>query len=465
MSRIALPVIIFLVFLKSAIAVPIDWQGTFAFDTNILNDVRRTSDDCSSATGSQCITPQEDNARFQSMILKLNPSIIVNDGITIKGELTTGGVRGVNLGASTNVDANGDFYSYYAQTTSSTLNVNQLYAEIFADTALFRVGRFARNFGFGALINGGDSTWDRFFSGYEGVEANLKLGNFSLSPMWAKLHTSGAPNGRFDSYETSVEALYDNPNRNLKFGVYYAIREVETADGLYNKGSQNTTLVDVFIQKTWDKYSLGLEVPMITGSIGDLYNTGSADFDSNAYIVEGSYKLNQNWKFLMKAGMVKGDDGETANSFEGMYLHPNYKFSEVLYKYNYAAFMDGNSDIFNASVTNSTYASLMAVYSSVEWRWKLGLTWAKANNVAQTGKAFYDHEQRAVVSSANADQADDLGYEANVAFDYQWNPSLIFSGFFGYHFVGDYYAFANDANNELSTTNVMVTGMRLSINF
>ncbi|MAZ49283.1 MAG: hypothetical protein CME65_12040 [Halobacteriovoraceae bacterium] len=457
----------------NSFAVPIDWKGTLAFDSNILNDVRRTSDNCTAAAGSQCINPLEDNARFQSMILKLNPNIIVNDGVTIRGELTTGGVRGVNLGDSTSVDSNGDIYSYYAQTTSSTLNVNQLYAEVFADTAQFRIGRFARHFGLGALVNGGNQTWDRFFSGYEGVETNLKLGNFKLSPMWAKLHTGDAnrtpaeadPNGSYDSYEVSVEALYDDPNRNLKVGVYYAVREIERRDRLYNAGSQNTTLIDVFFKKEWEKVSLGLEVPMLSGEVGDLYNTGdtNADFDTNGYVFEGAYRLSDNWVFNLHAGLIKGDDGSSANTFEGMYLHPNYKFSEVIYKYNYAAFMDGDRDIFNASVTNSTYAALTAVYKGVEWSWKMGLVWAKANQVAKSGDDFYDHDARQVVTAA-ADQSDDMGYEANVSFDYQWNPSVVFTGYVGYHFVGDFYSFTN-TSEELETSDVMNTGMRFSVNF
>ena len=457
----------------SAFAVPIDWKGTLAFDTNILNDVRRTSDNCTATAGSQCIDPQEDNARFQSMILKLNPNIIVNDGVTIRGELTTGGVRGVNLGDSTNVDDNGDIYSYYAQTTSSALNVNQLYAEVFADTAQFRVGRFARHFGLGALVNGGTETWDRFFSGYEGAEANLKLGNFKLSPMWAKLHTgegqntgqTTAPNGAYDAYEVSVEALYDDPNRNLKVGVYYAIREIERRDELYNAGTQNTTLIDVFFKKDWDKVSIGLEVPMLTGEVGDLYNTtdDNQDFDTNAYIFEGAYRMSDNWSFNLHAGLVKGDDGSSTNTFEGMYLHPNYKFSEVIFKYNYAAFMNGNKDIFNASVVNTTYAALTAHYKGVEWSWNLGFVWAKANEVASSGKDFYDHDAREVVT-ATEDQADDMGYEVNVSFDYQWNPSVVFTGFLGYHAVGDFYSFTN-SSDELETTDVMNTGMRFSVNF
>ena len=86
-------------------ASPIDWKGSFAFDSYIMNDVRRTSEDCTTADGSQCINNEENNARFQTMILRLNPNIIVNDALTIKGELSTGsgasGVRGSRLGEST----------------------------------------------------------------------------------------------------------------------------------------------------------------------------------------------------------------------------------------------------------------------------------------------------------------------------------------------------------------------------
>lgn len=450
-----------LVFIQTVSAAPIDWKGTLAYDTKIIKDVRRTGDNCTVAAGSQCINPEENNARTQSMILKLNPSIIVNDGVTVKGELSTGGNRGAKLGESTTFDGKGG--SYYTQSTSSALNVNQLYAELYADTALYRVGRFSKHFGLGAVVNSGSNTWDRFYSGYEGIEAQLKLGNFHLTPMWAKLHTSNNPNGKYDAYETSVSAVYDNPNKNLKVGVYYSIKEVETSDTLYGTGSQSVNLIDIYFQKEWDKFSLAVEIPMLSGEVNNLYGTGEADFDSNAYILETKYKANTKWAFNLNAGMVKGDDG-TSDSFEGMYLHPNYKLSEVMYKYNYNGFMDNTYDIYNSSMVNTTYAQLAAIYSSDEWTWNMSVLWAKANEVAQDGKNFFDHDKQAIVMAA-ADQSDDMGYEFDISFDYQWNPNVVFSSHIGYHLVGDYYAFMNDASEELSTSNVMSTGMNLSVNF
>lgn len=449
-------------------ALPMDWSGSFNTETLLLRNVRRTTDSCTVANGSTCIAEDENNARYQSMTLKLNPSLIVNDGITLNGELATGSPRTSRIGENTTVQDNNP--SYYAQSTSSNLNINQFYADIYADTALYRVGRFSKNFGLGALINDGKGRHDHFFSGYEGVEAHLKLGNFNLIPAYTKLHTSQAPNGSYDVYETSLHALYDNTNKNMKFGLFYAVREVETKSKLYTDGANNSTgahnvtLIDVFIQKTWDKVSLGIEVPMLSGEVGSYYTGDDADFDTNAYIFELGYKLNSRWTLNLNAGYVKGDDGST-DSFEGMYLHPNYKLGKILYNYNLRGFNNSAYNVHNAAISNSTYTQFLAVYSSNEWTWKLSALWAQANETASEGDDFYDHEQGALVTSANADQGTDLGYELSAEFDYQWNPSLVLSGHLAYLFTGEYYNFLNDANEELGVENVISTGMSLSVKF
>ncbi len=447
----------------SVFAVPVDWNGTLAIDSNIIKDVRRTGDSCTVSDGSQCINDEENNARFQSMIIKLNPSFVINDGVTIKAELTAGSDnRGARLGEDT--DQNTGNNAYYAQSTSSDVKMNQIYAEIYADTALYRVGRFAKNFGLGAVVNDGNRVWDRMFSGYEGFEAQMKLGNFHLTPMWAKLSTNGNPNGKYDAYETSVSAVYDNANRNMKFGVYYSIKEVESDNSLYGgtASSQNVTLIDIYFAKTWNKFSFELEIPMISGDVGNVYGTGDASIDSNAYILESKYDLNTKWAVGLNAGMIRGDDGES-NGFEGMYLHPNYKISEIMFKYNYHSFMSASGDLYSSSMVNTTYAQLYAHYSTDAWTWKMSALWAKANAVAASGDTAYNHE-KGKEFTATEDQSDDMGYEFDIAFDYQWNSNVLFTGYLAHHMVGDYFGFSNESD-ELSLTNVTATGMRLSVNF
>ena len=445
-------------------ASPMDWKGSLTVDSHIIRDVRRTGDDCTPGSGSLCITPDNNNARYQSMILKLQPNLVVNDGVTIKGELSTGTGRTAKLGESTDSNTDDGNGSYYTQSTSSNLLVNQMYAEIYADTALYKVGRFSKNWGLGAIVNGGSTATDRFYSGYEGFEATFQLGGFQLTPMWAKLHTSNDPNGEYDSYESSVAALYDNTNRNLKIGLYYSVKEVETQSTLYgsNKGPHNVTLIDLYFSKIWGDFSFELEVPMLSGEVGTLYTSEEADFSANAYIIETGYQANSKWKLGLNGGVVSGDDA-SSSSFEGMYLNPNYKHSYLLFKYNYAGFMDGSKDVFNASIVNATYAQLYAHYTLDEWSWKFAALWAKANEVAKSGDSFYSHEDMATYT-ASADQSDDLGTELSIAFDYRWNPNVTFSSYLAYHMVGSYYAFSN-SSEDLSTTNVMATGMQLSIQF
>jgi hypothetical protein len=203
---------------------------------------------------------------------------------------------------------------------------------------------------------------------------------------------------------------------------------------------------------------------MLSGNLANTYNTGDADFDTSGYIFESKYMPGERWTLGLNAGMIKGDDGSTG-SFEGLYLHPNYQIAEVLYRYNYHGFSNANQyNIFNSSITNSTYAQLFAHYKRGEWAWKLSFLWAQANQTASAGEQFYNHDKN-VLQEANTDQADDLGYEVDASFEYQWNPSVVFSGFVGYHFVGDFYRFSNEADNELETVNIMSSGMRLNVLF
>ncbi|MFA5583699.1 MAG: hypothetical protein WDA09_05750, partial [Bacteriovoracaceae bacterium] len=83
--------------INSVQALPIDWSGTFGVDSHYLSNIRRTTDrvdEGSRKQGSQQIAGSDKGASFQSYIFKLNPTIIINDGVTLKGELSTGSIRG-----------------------------------------------------------------------------------------------------------------------------------------------------------------------------------------------------------------------------------------------------------------------------------------------------------------------------------------------------------------------------------
>jgi hypothetical protein len=88
-----------------AMALPIDWSGVFGADTHMLSNTCKSADDITkpvgARNGTQGIT-SDCNASFQTYVFKLNPQIIVNDAVTLKGELSSGYTRGGFAGDNPN---------------------------------------------------------------------------------------------------------------------------------------------------------------------------------------------------------------------------------------------------------------------------------------------------------------------------------------------------------------------------
>lgn len=467
----------------SAIALPIDWNGSLGFTETLINKFRRTSDDVTNNTpnGTQGITSTDDSAHFQTYIFKLNPHMIVNDAVSIKGEFSTGAIRGGIFGdnAQNTADDTGASNSYYSTVPAnrSALNVNQLYAELYADTAMIKIGRFAKQFGSGAILSAGTDTFDRFFTQYDGIQGEMRIGNFGLTPHWARIstyddsNTRAEPNGSRDVREIGLVASYDNKNTNMILSLAYTKRFSESRNALYygqstvKRGKTEVTLLDAFVEKKWEKWALKIEVPMMSGDYGNVYNNGSdSRISSSAVLGEVVWSPNVRWDVGIHAGQIGGDKGDSQR-FEGMALNPNYHVAELMFRYNYPAFNEnGQGSIFDAYMTNVRFAKLHAHYKTDRWTWNAAAIMAKAMQTAESGKDSYHHEE-SYRFSANEDQNDDYGTEIDLGFDYQWNPNVVVSGFIAYWLVGDYYAFNNDANSDLSIDNVMGGGLKLGIDF
>jgi hypothetical protein len=137
-----------------------------------------------------------------------------------------------------------------------------------------------------------------------------------------------------------------------------------------------------------------------------------------------------------------------------------------MFKYDLNGFQNNGEYPFNSSIRNTTYINAYADYKTINWKWTLSFLMAKADQTAESGKAYYNHDKKTYSSTtATEDQSDDLGYEIDLGFEYEWNPQIHISGFLGYYFVGDYYSFDNSASTEIETTNIVSSGMRLSVNF
>ena len=477
----------------NAFALPIDWTGVFGVDTHQFSNFRRTKDNVGPAekpfpgdggnrNGTQAIRSGDSGASFQTYIFRLNPNIIVNDGVTLKGELSSGHIRGGFAGDNSNNNADGSGNNAYFFTTPaqrSALNVNQMYMELYADTALVKIGRMSKDYGLGAIFNNGDQAWDRFFTMYDGIEAEMKIGNFSLIPSYAKISSfnDGAPdraepNGSWDVREMGVVAKYDNKNRDVVVSVLYAKRFSERKNSLYNtttpateqnRGKTEVTIIDPYVSKKWNKFKISAEAPMLTGDYGDVYGQGeNSKISANSYIVEASYELNPKWDIGINAGQISGDKGNSGK-FEATYLHPNYQIADLMFRYHWPSFNEGTKNVFDSSITNARYAKFYGNYKTDKWTWKGAFIFANALETAKAGGRSYHHEENYAFDS-NEKQSNDLGYELDFGFDYRWNPNVMISGYYGYWFVGDYYEFTNSAD-KLGLTNVHGGGLRATLEF
>ncbi|MBL7664110.1 MAG: hypothetical protein JNM93_03165 [Bacteriovoracaceae bacterium] len=468
--------------------LPIEWSGVFAVDTMRINKYH----------GAEGVSPTYDpdsvaldgvseNAKFQSFIFRLEPKIIVNDAATIKGEFSMGPNRGGQLGnndTTTAQLATNGFTHFTRPATSGSLVANKIYAELYADTAIYRIGRHTKSWGLGLLFDDGQDVWDRYLTVYDGIQIDYRIGNFVFTPQWAKINTENLTS-QTDVKETGVSLLYDNKNSNTMGGIYYGSRKAGGANSYYMRlapggtdpatdlnsiGATSLTIIDLYAKKNWEKFSIGAEAISYTGDVQDPYGTGAptnSSYKASAYIVETSYKLTPTWKLGLNAGHLSGASGDDVGEFGAMYANPNYQVAYLMFRYNKMAIEDlndANSDVFASSITNANFLKFYADYNAENWTWKMAMIYATAVETAKAGSTYFNHVKGQLSSAAaGVDQKNDLGYEFDFGFDYRWNPSITLGGILGYHMTGDYYGFTGAGN--LATTNSYIVGLNLGLVF
>ncbi len=462
-----------------ALALPIDWSGTFALDFSRIVNYNRSDDSTAPtvANDSQLIDTNgfSNLAIFQNYVLKLNPTIIVNDSVSVFGQLTTGANQGGFFGddtalSNTAAATNSGFVAATRNANGKGLNVNLIYTELYTDTALYRIGKFTKHWGMGALFNNGKKSFDRFQSIFDGAEAELNFGKLIMTPYWAKFNTESLTRDT-DYSEMGVTLLYDNPDKNMLFGILYSSRSAGSSNTLINgaagvQGNISVNLIDIYAKKEFGKFTFELEVPMMTGNAGNIYTAvDKQNYQTTSVLADLKYEKSKKWLFGLLVGSVKGDDA-TSDDFGATYLHPNFQIAELMFKYNLSAVAgtSAGSTLYDSSISNAKFAKLYSSYYTNNWTLNFALIMAKADQVASAGDPWWNHEAQAYVNAAGGDQSDDMGVEFDFSFDYNWNTSTVFSGYFGYHNVGEYYAY-DGAAGDIDLTNSYTFGMRLGIDF
>ncbi len=460
---------------QSTFALPIDWHGVLGFDTNVLNTYRRIDSSAfsSNTAGSQEIelpTGEAVNGNWQSYIFRLQPNIVVNDSATIKAELSSGYARGGFAGdASTLAQQGGlanQLYPLNFSAANDELVINQLYAELYSDTATYILGRHTQHFGLGAVVDSGEDTWDRFAYLRDGITVRIKLGNFTIEPYWTRVNNGSSLTKGTRVKDYGVSLVYDSIERDMAFGILYNKKQTTrdssgyttTVDNASDVNSTATSLgatdvkmTDIYFSKSFGKLDLALEVPILSGEIGNVFGNLTS-YKAQAIVFESNFKASNSWTFGIDAGKVNGDDGDRS-SFDAMYLNPNYQVANILFRYNLRGIADsGTYNVYDSYINNASYARLRAEYTTEKWRWNFAWIYATADQVATAGRSAYNH-LRNETFTASYSQEDDLGMEFDTGFEYRWNSEITIGGDFGYLLTGDYFGYTNTATkNEVDNS-------------
>lgn len=463
----------------SSFALPIDWHGEFQVDTNQIENYTRTKKAIdSSNNGSQEIElagGNKSSAAFETYIIKLKPELIINDSTTFKGEITTGyGHGGRNGESSASKKAGSTNFTNalytYDTVSSNQLNLTQAYATFYADTATYKVGRQSSHWALGALHNDGEKNNSRFATIRDGVTIDFKIGNFTISPYYAKLSSRENLTKAARVKETGIKLFYNNLDTDFAFGLLYATNsasnfaklETDVSGTTREMGLASVKITDIYLKKAVGDFTTEVEIPLLSGDLGKIVTADDdASYKASAFLVNNTYKINNSHTLALNLGKVSGDSG-AKSSYEALFLNPNFQVANLLFKYNLSAVKNTDQNIYDSYITNAFYVKFAHTYYSNNWSWENAVIWAKAEEVAKNGQNAYNHLKNKYFLAA-ADQDSSLGFEIDSNLNYKWNTAVTISGGIGYLFTGDYFAFNNTATpGEVQNSYILSGAVNLS---
>jgi hypothetical protein len=463
-------------------ALPIDWHGSFGVDSTLISDYRRIEskvDNSLGADGSQEVAldaGKKASASWQSYVLKLSPTMVINDAATFFGELTTGYANGGYLGDSPQTDkasgtTNGSAPLYlHNQSNGSNVVIKKAYLELYSDTATYMIGRHTYEWGLGAIYNDGNEAMDRHATSRDGITMKLKIGNFHVAPFWSKVSNPGYTDYANDK-EYGTGLLYDNPERDIAFGLLYVKKSGASGDTFYKSptttaalGETNVTVTDLYFKKVFGKFEIGAEVPLISGDLGKVTSTTTVStYSAKAFLLQTNYKHTDSWTIGFDGGQISGDSGSNG-TFGALYLNPNFQVANLLFRYNLSALSVSTStaSVYDSYMTNARYFKLRSSYNSEKWTFDTAVIYAKAVEVAKAGASYNHTKNKRFVATTS--QSDSLGTEFDFNAKYHWNKEISIGTGLGYLFTGDYFGYTNTATAN-SAKNSLLLQVNTSVTF
>src|SRR5690606_7482010 len=136
------------------------------------------------------------------------------------------------------------------------------------------------------------------YSIYDGIDAEMKIGNFSIIPHYAMISNAAdedtlsngrEASGKLDVKELGIIAKYDNKNRDLVASLFYGKRSSSGGKTFYSanaptnpsdptlvapRGKTGVTIIAPYVSKKWNRLTVSAEGSYQTGKFGNIYGDG-----------------------------------------------------------------------------------------------------------------------------------------------------------------------------------------------
>jgi hypothetical protein len=508
-------------------ALELDWSGDFRAEYDTLKNYNLDSghsgidpsriDSDGHPTGYYIPPGGSTNANFETLFMRLRPTVVVNDNISLKSEWWVGDpVYGFYGNAYPYSFDGRQFYS--SQSRGSVLTAQRFWAEFLSDFGTIQVGRAPLNYGLGIVWNSGDDVFSHYESTGDLIRLISKFGAFTFSPAFINYSTGNTIGGActFDPTtglcspsggsgaisDYSLLLKYENPEEDFEaslnfirriaggvqdtaLGVTYQNLPVNgTSPGGMQGPIQGSTGAayntwDIYAKKKWGKLTLAAEVPVVSGQLGGI------PYSTFAVATDIDWRITEMWETRLKVGHVPGQpssDSQSYNNFSAYYFNPNYSLGTIMFNYalqNLGGYSGPNtqnnpnvsaqslSSPYDNPMTNVNYLSWMGLLHADKWTFDLGAIYAHATQEAQAGTYYYNQWNRALDgrSKAVTSQSGSYGLEIDAGAGFKWDEHFITKLDLAAFFPGDFYQFSNVANDSNATSTMLAAVLKVGVTF
>ena len=460
--RVLIPSVLTVGFLSpDAQALDFDWQGQFRAETNTIFGYSNAPATPPAATTGYSVPLNGDTpANFQNLFLSLKPRILVNDNVSIHGDLWFNAPDTGLFGS--NAPTNPSFSN--TTTGNALLSARAFFTEVATDFGTFRIGRMPLQYGLGLVWNSDSGRRSRLPSFGDAMTLVTKLGAFKFSPIFVKYAQqgpAGATNPALNSGITdyALSLSYTNDDEQLDVGLLFLRRLAGQNSGVIDPFGTTPTppaslstagyaynLWDFYAKKKSGIFTVAAEVPIASGLIA------SQVYSTVAGAVKARADLSENLNVKLNVGSASGQSNSTSK-FTAFYFHHDYRPGLLMFNYNYLNIANGSGSFYNNPVTNARFLSLGGEYSSGKFSHEVlglfGMADQTADGVNPYFNSWSGHFQP---DAGGIVQEKGLGFELDYSLGYDWDEFTRFGIDTGLYFPGSFYKFSGSSTpNTIKT--------------